>query len=304
MLSICIPIYNYDVRSLVNDLHKQAKAEALAVEILLIDDASRESFRKLNSKLKNLPDIDYIELKENIGRSRIRNVLHKRARYPWLLFLDCDSEAGDIKYLHRYIPFLKKEDHILVYGGRSYHPDPPADQTLLHWHFGRHREAKNARIRSKKPYQSFMSNNFLIHKAVLDKVPFNETLRGYGHEDTLLGFELQKNDIPLLHIDNPLIHDGLETAEEFLAKTDEGLKNVLIINTLLNEDKDFIRSIKVLRCYVFLKKIFLRKPFAILFKPFEKPIRNNLLGRNPKLWLLDLYKLGKLCRMQTVNGEQ
>ncbi len=304
MLSICIPIYNYDVRPLVNALHKQAKAEALTVEILLVDDASEANFRELNSKLKDLPDIDYIELKENIGRSKIRNVLHKRARYSWLLFLDCDTEVQESNYLHRYIPFLKKEEHILVYGGRSYHPQPKDDQTLLHWHFGRHREAKSARIRSKMPYQSFMSNNFLIHKCVLDKVPFNETLKGYGHEDTLLGHELKKHAIPLIHIDNPLIHAGLETAGEFLSKTDEGLRNLLTINKLLNEDKDFIRSIKVLRYYIFLKKIFLRKPFAFVFMPFEKPIKNNLLGRNPKLWLLDLYKLGKLCRMQTVNGEQ
>lgn len=301
MLSICIPIYNYDVRPLVNALHKQAKAEALTVEILLIDDASKASFRELNSKLKDLPDIDYIELKENIGRSKIRNVLHKWAKYPWLLFLDCDSEVRDSNYLNRYIPFLKKEEQILVYGGRSYHSEPPDDQALLHWHFGRHREEKSARIRSKKPYQSFMSNNFLIHKSVLDKVPFNEALRGYGHEDTLLGYELKKHAIPLIHIDNPLIHAGLENAEEFLSKTDQGLKNLLAINQLLNEDKDFIHSIRVLKSYYSLKKFFLRKPFAFLFKPFEKPIKKNLLGRTPKLWLLDFYKLGKLCRTHMIN---
>ena len=301
MLSICIPVYNYDVRSLVKDLHKQAIAEAITAEIILIDDASELSFRALNSKLQNLQTVDYFQLEENIGRSKIRNVLHKRAKYPFLLFLDCDSEVIDGKFLHRYIPFIKKEDQILVYGGRSYHSGPPDDKTLLHWYFGRHREAKNARIRGKKPYQSFMSNNFLIHKSVLDKVPFNETIRGYGHEDTLLGYELKKQDIPLIHIDNPLIHAGLQAAEEFLSKTDEGLKNLLIIDRLLNHDKDFIRSIRVLKCYFFMKKTFLRRPFAILFKPFEKTIRKNLVGRRPRLWLLDFYKLGKLCRMHVIN---
>ena len=297
MLSICIPIYNYDVRPLVNALDKQAKAEAIAVEIILIDDASEPSFRALNSKLQDLQTVDYLQLEENIGRSKIRNVLHKRAKYPFLLFLDCDSEVSDSRFLHRYIPFIKKEEQILVYGGRSYHCDPPNDKTLLHWYFGKHREAKNARTRSKKPYQSFMSNNFLIHKSVLDKVPFNETLRGYGHEDTLLGYELKKQGIPLIHIDNPLIHAGLQTAEEFLEKTDEGLKNLLIIDRLLNHDKEFIQSIRVLKCYFFMKKVFLRKLFVILFKPFEKPVRKNLMKKRPKLWQLDLYKLGKLCKI-------
>ena len=296
MLSICIPIYNYDVRPLVTELDKQAKAEAIAVEIILIDDASEPSFRELNSKLQDLQSVDYLQLEENIGRSKIRNVLHKRAKYPFLLFLDCDSEVSDSRFLHRYIPFMKKEEQILVYGGRSYHREPPNDQTLLHWYFGRHREAKNARTRSKKPYQSFMSNNFLIHKSVLDKVPFNETLRGYGHEDTLLGYELKKQGIPLIHIDNPLIHAGLETAEAFLAKTNDGLKNLLIIDRFLNHDKDFIRSIRVLKCYFLLKKAFLRKPFSLLFKPFEKQTRRALVGTSPKLWQLDLYKLGKLCK--------
>lgn len=304
MLSICIPVYNYDVRPLVKALHRQAKAAALTVEILLLDDASEPSFREKNGTLKSLPDVNYKELKKNIGRSKIRNQLREKASYRFLLFLDCDTEVPDNDFLNRYIPFLHTNKPVLVYGGRSYHPEPKNDTTLLHWHFGRNREVKHAEIRSSDPYKSFMSNNFLIHKTILEKVPFNEQLKGYGHEDTLLGYELKKQAVPLIHIENPMIHAGLETADEFLDKTDEGLKNLLNIIKILNNDKEFIRSIRVLRSYTLLRRYWLRTAFAVMFRTFEKPIRQNLRGKAPRLWLLDLYKLGKLCHysMRSASG--
>ncbi len=296
MLSICIPVYNYDVRPLVKALHQQAKAAALIVEILLLDDASELSFREKNKTLTSLTDVYYEDLKKNIGRSKIRNVLRKKAKYQFLLFLDCDTEVPDHDFLNRYLPFLNTNKPVLVYGGRSYHPEPINDTTLLHWHFGRNREVKRATIRNRDPYKSFMSNNFLIHKSILEKVPFNEQLKGYGHEDTLLGYELKKQAITVIHIENPMIHAGLETAEEFLNKTDEGLQNLLSITTILNHDKEFIRSIRVLRSYHLLNGYLLKKWFAVLFNTLEKPIRRNLKGKAPKLWLLDIYKLGKLCQ--------
>ena len=55
------------------------------------------------------------------------------------------------------------------------------------------------------------------------KISFNERLSGYGHEDTLFGYELNKNNIQIHHIDNPVLNGHLDTNEAFLLKTEEGL---------------------------------------------------------------------------------
>ena len=51
MISICIPIYNFDVRQLVISLHKQAQNLKVRSEIILIDDFSNEHYRNINSKV-------------------------------------------------------------------------------------------------------------------------------------------------------------------------------------------------------------------------------------------------------------
>ena len=50
MLSILIPIYNFDITQLVKDLHEQAKSLEKSFEIILIDDASDETYTKINKQ--------------------------------------------------------------------------------------------------------------------------------------------------------------------------------------------------------------------------------------------------------------
>ena len=297
MLSICIPIYNYDMTKLVRMLHRQADELGAAFEILLIDDCSDSMFQKKNRGLAELEWVRYEELDQNIGRSRIRNLLMGKAKFDHLLFMDCDSEVPDADYLKRYYELIKDNSaKLVVYGGRTYHDAPESSEYWLHWLFGSNREVRSATARSKNPWQSFMSNNFLIHKQILSLIPFNEKLAGYGHEDTLFGYELKKHGQPIQHIDNPLLHAGLDTAEEFLEKTAQGLQNLLIVNDILKDDRGFIESVRVLKLGNQLQRLMLLKPFAALFSCTEKWTVHQLLGEKPRLWTLDYYKLGKICQ--------
>ncbi len=297
MLSICIPIYNYDMNKLVGTLHRQATDLDKDIEILLIDDCSDKAFQEKNRELSRLEFVRYEELTQNIGRSRIRNLLSKKAKFDHLLFLDCDSEVPDADYLKRYLDCINdRSTAVVVYGGRTYHDVPESNAYRLHWIFGSNREVRSANDRSKNPWQSFMSNNFLIHKQILSLIPFNEKLAGYGHEDTLLGYELKKQGIPIQHIENPLLHAGLETAEEFLEKTGQGLHNLIVVNDILQADRGFIETVKVLKLSNQLQRFRLLKPVAALFAHTEKWVVHQLLGKAPKLWMLDFYKLGKICQ--------
>ncbi|MFW5707379.1 MAG: glycosyltransferase family 2 protein [Bacteroidota bacterium] len=298
MISICIPVYNYDVRKLVFHLHRQATTEGIAFEILLYDDASVDSYKILNRECTTLPHLHLTELTRNAGRSAIRNLLAKKAKYPWLIFMDCDSECPDDAYIKKYISNNGKEG--VVCGGRIYHSTPPNDDTYLHWLFGTRREVKPCLERAKKPNHSFMTNNFMISASIMKKIRFNESLLGYGHEDTLFGLELLKNNIHIRHIDNPLIHVGLQNSREFLCKTREGTRNLLKVYAIVKRDKDLPEMVKLLKMWSLLRRLGLCYPTGSILKRMESTLERNLTGKRPRMLYLDLYKLGLICR-QTIR---
>lgn len=293
MLSICIPIYNHEVGRLVQDLHHQAEKAGYPFEILLMDDASEESFQKKNG-LINWESVRYIQLEENVGRSKIRNRLSEEAKFPYLLFMDCDSAVSSHLYIENYTPFFEPE--VICYGGRKYTNTEPQDSTYLRWKYGVERECAPASERRKNPNTGFCTNNFLIHKNVFKKVRFNENLAGYGHEDTFFGLELLMQDIHIRHIDNPLIHLGLESASDFLEKTENGIVNLFKIEKLLRKKyPEFVGHSRLMRSKLLLQKLHLLRLTAMLFNCLRLRMKSHLLRTKPSLRIFDLYRLGLLC---------
>lgn len=295
MLSICIPIFNQDVRPLVRALAEQVRQTLPVAEILLLDDGSKEEFRKINRQLASEALVRYEELGQNVGRSRIRNLLAAKARYDRLLFLDCDVLLLSGTFLRRYQD-LWQDSPVLV-GGHLYGPPPSREPYHLHWLVGSRREEKDAERRNARPYHSFMTSNFLLHKDVFDGLRFREDLHGYGHEDTLFGFELKKKGIKITHMDNPVLHQGLETAEDFLAKTRESLENLLQTCRLVGNDPEYLQGVTILRTYGRLRSLGLCGPLRHLFRVRRKAMEGSLCGPKPSLRLFDLYKLAYLCHV-------
>jgi GT2 family glycosyltransferase len=290
MLSILIPVHNFNIVSLVTVLQHQAAQACIPFEIIVLDDCSTELLRHQNKDIDSLPGVRYVELKENIGRARIRNRLAEMAVYANLLFMDCDSEVPSDQYLINYLPYCNRE--AVVCGGRIYHPDPPGEQEfLLRWLYGTRREQSTDVIRNRNPYRSFMTHNFLIPKSVLLQIRFDESIVRYGHEDTLFGLELKKKGVQIRHIQNPLVHVGLEISREFIRKTSEGIENLyrlLLEGKILRED---IRDIRLLTTYNLLRSFRLERAFRDIYRLFGNPVMSNLLGPNPSIFAFDLYKL-------------
>jgi glycosyltransferase involved in cell wall biosynthesis len=296
MLSILIPIYNFDVSILVGRLCEQGRQSGFDFEVVCMDDGSEEAFRMLNRVVRRHPEVNYQELPQNVGRSRIRNLLAAAARFEYLLIMDCDSEMPDSDYLRRYLEALQPGS--LLYGGRSYKEKPPTDPALrLRWAYGLQREQQAATKRRQAPYHSFMTNNFLIPRAILLQIGFDESLKGYGHEDTLFGFELKKRNIPIIHLDNPLHHIGLEPAEVFLDKTREGIRNLYY----LEQRKDIRIETRLLRLYRRLEKSFLPSLILPILALIEPLLIKNLKGRRPSMKLFDLLKLYWLLKESKIQ---
>ena len=70
MLTVCIPIYNYDSIRLISDLNDQADILECPVEIVVINDGSNPEFSNLYHCLVS-PNIRYILLPQNIGRAKV-----------------------------------------------------------------------------------------------------------------------------------------------------------------------------------------------------------------------------------------
>jgi Glycosyl transferase family 2 len=284
MLSVLIPVYNFNCLNLVEQIHSQCKLANIVFEIYLIDDKSTAYFKNINDALMGKSNCIYEELQENIGRSKIRNLLAKKAKYENLLFLDCDSKITSPDFIKKYSTYFGIDQ--VVYGGRNYESKPPFDENLfLRWIVGVKRETISCSQRKKNKYINFLSNNFLIPKKNFEIIQFDETLVGYGHEDTLFASNLNKNKINIEHIDNPLCHIGLETNTVFLAKTEEGLKNLYAINKKIPNAVSDVRIITIIN---FLESTYLEKLTEKVLALFEKKIKKNLLSKYPNLILFDI----------------
>jgi glycosyltransferase involved in cell wall biosynthesis len=299
MFSICIPVYNYEVGELVKNLQAQAVKTKLPFEIVLMDDASSDEYRKSNAAI-DLPGVRYIQLTENGGRCKIRNQLAREAKYPYLIFMDCDSLVPSEDYLCNYIACM--EPDVVCYGGCIYQENPPEDSRFLRWKYGVNRESVPAEQRRKEPNFSFKTGNFLIAQSVFEKVRFDERLEGYGHEDTLFGIQLLGEGIIIRHIDNPLVHIGLEDAETFLQKTENGTCNLKKVDELLSTDyPEYAGHSRLIRIKKTLDKWKLTTVTAFILSFFQPLIKRNLLGKHPSLRCFDLYKLGILCGMKQIR---
>jgi glycosyltransferase involved in cell wall biosynthesis len=290
MLSILIPVYNFNIVPLVTELYRQVTKASIPFEIVVLDDCSSELLRHHNKDVGNMPGVRFYELDKNIGRASIRNRLAELAVYSSLLFMDCDSEVPSENYINNYLPYCDRL--LVVCGGRIYKTVPPEEQEyLLRWLYGIRREQLSDVVRSQNPYRSFMTNNFLIQKETILQIQFDESIVHYGHEDTLFGLELKKRGVQVIHIQNPLLHIGLEISWEFIRKTSEGIENLYMLLQSGKLARNDIQDIKVLRIYEIMRKCRLTGLYQALYNIIANHVMRNLLGSNPSIFAFDLYKL-------------
>ncbi len=287
MISILIPTYNYNVFPLVKILHTQAENSDIDFEINVYDDCSPNPVAA-NENINSLANCSFQILKNNIGRSAIRNLLAKNAKYENLLFLDADTMVTKTDFLSNYIAAIKKETEI-IYGGILYQPNPPSVEEILRWHYGKEREALPVSERIKQPYLRFLTLNFLIKKSVFSKIAFNEEIPNLRHEDTLFALDAKTNKLNIAHIDNPVIHLGLESSEIFLRKSRESVESLhsFVAQGLIKAQETGL-SAKAAT----LKKLGLSGPAAIFYKTFRGSMEKNLLSAQPSLFIFDIYRLG------------
>lgn len=288
LVSILIPVYNFDVRALVQTLVTQCRQEEIEYEVLCYEDGSFNNYVERNKSIKEHQKVTHKVLEKNQGRSKIRNQMSAEASYDWQLFMDCDSLVERDDYIARYVKVLEHNEPCVVFGGRTYSDKPPLEwQKRLRWKYGKEREVFLPTTRCERPYKFFMTNNFLAHREIMNDILFNEKLTGYGHEDTVFAQDLKRASITVLHIDNPLRHIGLENADEFLMKTDQGIRNLVFLykKELIEEDNRLVET------YQRLSRMKIDKILGFLLRKFRGYFRMRLTSKRPSLFNFDLFKL-------------
>lgn len=291
MLSILIPIHNFNISHLIFDLERQIQKLDQNVEIIVFDDHS-SSFVEENRKVAQEFNLNYRYLNQNLGRGRIINLLAQHASFDYLLILDCDVMPKSDLFLSNYLSVIDNITEV-IYGGRE-HEFIKENFTKLRWKYGFYKEDKTVDQRLKTPYLSTLTNNLVIKKCLFESIRFRESITKYGHEDTLFAYELKKKQAHIQHVDNPVIHKDIDDNSVFVNKTKMALKNLSIIY----ESKLIpANEIHLLKAYEKLKSLKLEGIFARTFIYFENHIRNRLTSDRNSVTLFNIYKLGYFCKI-------
>lgn len=300
-LSLLIPVNNYDLIALVHMMKSAIGKVPEFTEILIGDDGSSPEFREKYLSLQD-EKVRVIVSEKNIGRAAIRNRLALEAKGEYLLFVDADVMLTGTaeSYMSKWIPYLNIYD--VICGGTLYHVSEPGDpDKLLRWKYGKWREQRKAADRNKNPYASFSTFNVLINKNVFSKIRFNEELKQYGHEDTLLGYQLKKAGVRIMHIDNGLMHEGLETNKEFLNKTKLGIENLSILYDNVTDKKAFSEAVLLIRVYRKLNFFRLTRILSAVFIRYRDSMEIKLDSNKISLVLFAFYKICMFCTYRAIH---
>jgi glycosyltransferase involved in cell wall biosynthesis len=301
MISILIPVYNYDIVALVHNLRSAIGDIPEYREILIGDDGSSEEYRNRYMQMCD-ERVRLVVSEKNIGRSAIRNRIAGEAIGEYLLFIDADALIVGTaeEYLKRYVGVLKKAK--VICGGVLYPGFPPADpDKMLRWKYGKQREQRKASDRNKHPHARFSGFNFIVEKETFMKIRFNEELKQYGHEDTLLGYQLKIAGIGILHIDNGLIHDGVEFNADFIAKTKQGIENLSILCDKVTDRRSFAQSVRLVWAYDRLRYFGITRFLAGIYIRYRERMEISLDSSKASLIIFGLFKMSLFSTYREIH---
>ena len=286
MISILIPVYNWDVSTLILQLEEQCSRLEVPYEIIVIDDCSDDKFLQKNEKIGVGIKVQYEILDNNIGRAAIRNHLAKKATFDWLLFLDSDGHIIDDQFISKYIEVISSNNCKVVCGGRSYQMDKPDQRFLLHWRYGRRREAISAVQRSINPDWYTHTSNLLVAEDIWQDITMDETISSYGYEDIVWGQRVSAQGYDILHIDNPILHVGLKSNLAFIEDVKSSVNNLVRLH-----QKGSIRGTRLLRAYYWLSTSKLLPVFVFVMRRLRQSQESTLMRGSGSLIALDALKL-------------
>lgn len=286
MFSILIPTHDYTCYQLVADLHEQAEKLGVPYEIIVAEDGSRDQVSMIaNHKIVDMSNCKHVVRKENIGLAATRNELARIAQYNWIIYIDSDAKVEGKEYLANYLKEIGKAD-VVVGGLLTPEVNYDPHRTLRHKYEREADKVRKASMRMQSPYMQLSCFNIMMRRSMFLTILFDKDCRQYGYEDALFGVELEKRGISILHIDNPLIHKGLDTNEAFLFKSETALRTLKSLNGKMEGHSHVENAMNK------LYRLHIGWAMRMFHRMFGGLLRKNLLSKKPLLLLFSIYKLG------------
>ena len=283
-LSILLPVYNTRCLTMVERLKELCDAvDGLRYEIIAADDGSTDRDAvAFNRGIERMAGCRYVERVENRGAAATRNFLAGISRYGWLLFVDCDMALPDDRFIIRYLE--APETGVVIGGIRTGGTADDVRRNLRCAYERRAQERHTAEERSKRPYQSFRSVNFMAERGVMERCRFDERMRRY--EDVRFGRLLEESGVTVAHIDNAVVMEDFESNGCFVAKTEKDMRTLRDFEA---EMRGYSRMIDVADGLRRRHILWVVRMWHGLFGRLE---RRLLTGGKARLRLYDVYKLG------------
>lgn len=287
-LSILIPNYNFCCWELVHSLRQQCEDCPLLedYEIRVTDDASTDEESKAkNREIGTWEHCCFIENSENMGCSRTSHDNVLQLKFPYIIIMDSDAEVCSSDFIKKYLENADKAQ-VLCGGIQTSSKYLRKDNNLRYKYEKAAGNIRTLDFRNAHPYQYFTTFNVFLHRDVFNLINLDESIKQYGYEDTLFGMGLKEQGISVLHIQNPLVHTGLDSNRHFLKKTELALQN------LHNLQDKLLEGSTLLRAYRKIEKLHLASVLRLWHKLFGATEKHNLQGTNPSLFLFKIYKIG------------
>ncbi len=280
MLSILIPTFNDNIAPLVQPLCHELEQLTVPVEIIVGDDCSTQLDPK--ASLVNLEQVRIFRNPENLGRTATRHLLAEKATFDILLFLDADVVPADSRFIQNYLSVINTAP--VVYGGIRYAKESPEKSMRLRWVYGTEREAKPARVRQQNPH-FVISPNLMIQRDLFLSLNASHIQR-YGW-DNVFSFQLFQKSIEVRHIDNPVIHLGLDNSKQYLSKVQKAMETLAWAekNEMISHDFTSIQKFfNTVQAYGMAGLL------GLFIRPWLPLMRWHLESKFPTVRALDLYK--------------
>ncbi len=297
MVSVCIPLYNRDISDLLRALVSQLSALKENWEIIIADDGSDKHYIQRNTDTLKSLDLSNIRMEvneNNVGNSENRNILARKAKFPWLLFMDSDVLPVKEDFIEKFITSFQTTSKNIV-GARLLYPEDKS--YTLRVKFGNKHEVVHDWNEKVNPKTLLRGPTFAIRKESILAKPFPELPEDYGYVDTFFFLQFEDEEVEI--IDNQVFHLGIDTNEKYMQKIDKAVRNAKFISENYPEQAKYIRLIQKGNQFQFLSPVVQR-----IFPIVKANLLKNLRGENPSVSLFQLYKLLYYLSLDGLNTLQ
>lgn len=226
-LSVLMPFLRDDPTDLLGRLDAEAPALHGAVEVVVLDDGTADPALtdRLSRRISDMAlPVRLITLPANEGRARGRNRLASAARGGSLLFLDSDMRPDRPHFLRVWADLVAGEAPAVAFGGFSLLQAPDEPRFAVHRAIAGRSECVPAAVRALQPEKYVYTSNLLVRRDVFEAEAFDPGFTGWGWEDVEWAMRVSRR-FPVVHVDNPATHMGLDTVEALAGKYEQSAPN-------------------------------------------------------------------------------